>query len=154
MVSFLITISVIIIVALLLNKYFNRPVQSEPNYTMVPRKYGIAEIIIKVFIGLIILAAVISLFTNNKNHSSPDKYDAYVMMGKFVKDKLKSPKTAEFESISTITYKNEGDVWAFVSYVDSQNSFGALIRTNFSIGMRYHSEDDSWGLTTLVFEDR
>jgi hypothetical protein len=142
----------------LLNRYFNKPIKVEPDYTTADvKKYGIAEIIVKGFIGIVILAAGISLFTDSKNsktYSIPDKYDAYIMMEKFVKEKLKSPKTAEFEPISTITFKNEGNVWAFVGYVDSQNSFGALIRTNFSIGMRYYTDNENWGLTTLIFEDR
>jgi len=62
-------------------------------------------------------------------------HDAYLEAQSFVKKQLKSPSTAEFpyynkvennvKYLGTNKYKIE-------SWVDSQNSFGATIRTNFS----------------------
>lgn len=111
----------------------------------------------KIILFLLIIFFIAIISNRNNNDISkiyiPDKYDAYVMMKKFVKDKLKAPSTADFEPISTIVFKNEGNIWAFVGYVDSDNSFGAHIRINYSIGIRYHPEDNSWGLVNLIFHN-
>lgn len=59
-----------------------------------------------------------------------------------IKTKLKAPSTAVFSSIDETkieqklnTYVNDGVTrgkWYISGYVDSQNSFGAQLRTNFS----------------------
>ena len=48
--------------------------------------------------------------------------------------RLKAPATAHFASItdSSIAYTPTGDAYLVESYVDSQNGFGAQIRTSFS----------------------
>jgi hypothetical protein len=99
---------------------------------------------------------ILSLFSINSCTSfkkAPNKYDAYVMMKKFVDDKLLSPSSAEYEPISTIGLKQEGNIWAFDGYVDSQNSFGVMIRNNFSIAIRYNPSTDDWSLVNLFFHE-
>ena len=84
-----------------------------------------------------------------------DNFTAYYMMEGFVKDRLKSPKTADFPGTldgrdKHVTYlKNQK--YRIVSYVDSQNSFGALIRTHF-IGEIEQIEKDRWQMNSLVFD--
>jgi hypothetical protein len=55
------------------------------------------------------------------------------MAEQFVSERLKSPSTAEFADLSeweiTTTDKKK---WQVAAYVDSQNSFGAIIRTHFT----------------------
>ena len=60
---------------------------------------------------------------------------AYIMMEDFVKQRLKSPSTAKFPGV----FDGRADhvtalgnqTYRIVSYVDAQNSFGAMIRTQF-----------------------
>jgi hypothetical protein len=69
--------------------------------------------------------------------------DAYLTATTHIKKQLKSPATAEFpvynEDFVTITGKDSVTV---ISYVDSQNGFGAIIRSNFIVKM--HKKGDDW----------
>lgn len=59
--------------------------------------------------------------------------DAYFISWEFIKDKLKSPSTAEFPTYSEVNVQELDSNQYFVNaYVDSQNGFGAIIRTNYS----------------------
>lgn len=57
---------------------------------------------------------------------------------RIVKEALKAPSTAEFPSISEWEFRGdlEDKVYA-ISYVDAQNSFGAMIREKFTIEFEY-----------------
>lgn len=61
------------------------------------------------------------------------KLDAYSMAQQFVSEKLKSPSTAKFAGLGEwkIT-SNDNKKWQVAAYVDSQNSFGGTVRTNFT----------------------
>ena len=50
-----------------------------------------------------------------------------------VKEKLKSPSTANFPSYSTWNVSKSGNTYSVSSYVDAENGFGAEIRTYFSV---------------------
>ena len=76
---------------------------------------------------------------------------AYIMCEKMVAKKLKSPKTAEFASDWTnhVSYLGDGK-YKINSYVDSQNSFGALVRSKFSCVMT-DLGDSKWQISDVVF---
>ena len=112
-------------------------------------KYG--EIFMKNLLALIIFFSLIIIgCTDDKVQG---KYDAYVMMKKFVDDKLTSPSSAIYESISTIGIRQEGNTWAFDGYVDSQNTFGVMVRKKFTIAIRYNPSSDDWSLLNLFFNE-
>lgn len=46
---------------------------------------------------------------------------------------LKAPATAQFCSLEEMTVTTTGDVYVVSGYVDSQNSYGAIVRTPFKI---------------------
>ncbi len=46
---------------------------------------------------------------------------------------LKAPATAQFCSLEEMTVTSNGDVYIVGGYVDSQNSYGAVVRTPFKI---------------------
>ena len=46
---------------------------------------------------------------------------------------LKAPATAQFCSLEEMTVTSSGDVYIVGGYVDSQNSYGAVVRTPFKI---------------------
>lgn len=60
--------------------------------------------------------------------------DAKICAEKAVTDSLKSPSTAKFCKYTEMTATNlGGDRWKVTGYVDAQNSFGAVIRTNWTV---------------------
>ena len=74
---------------------------------------------------------------------------AYSMSQRFVEKQLKSPSTADFPPMNTsdVTVNYQGDcrhkVWA---YVDSQNSFGATIRTKYYMELQNDPVSDAWSV--------
>jgi len=73
---------------------------------------------------------------NIKTDSCSGKHvEAYYAAEKFVKQELKSPSSTKFPSLSEKSQhvKNSYNCsYKIDSWVDSQNSFGAMIRTKFS----------------------
>lgn len=71
--------------------------------------------------------------------TSSKNIDAWVMAQQFVEDKLKSPSTASFGGVFSGDYQDPDSVvsdlgggkYRVRAWVDSQNSFGATIRTRF-----------------------
>jgi hypothetical protein len=83
-----------------------------------------------------------------KRDSSPE---AAIMMQNFVKDRLKAPASADFkpgyrDSVTRI----DGQRYRVISWVDSQNSFGAKLRNHY-IGEIEQIEKDHWNLVSLEF---
>ncbi len=81
-----------------------------------------------------------------------DAAGAYVASQEFVKKLLKSPATADFPSITdnevTINYQGDCRLKVF-AYVDSQNSFGALIRSGYYAELKKIRSDKSWQLIDI-----
>ncbi|WP_177344932.1 zinc ribbon domain-containing protein [Pseudomonas sp. PA15(2017)] len=80
---------------------------------------------------------------------------AHVMATNFVKRQLKSPTSAKFP------YTSDRDVsitkisdcrYQIHSYVDSQNGFGAMIRSRFSVIMDGLPDGKSWRAEQLVID--
>jgi hypothetical protein len=111
---------------------------------------------IRTWLGLIVLAIfVISLartcYDNQDYHYSPDKFDAYATAKSFVEKELKAPRTAKFPMTSDIQIYQSANEWTIIGYVDSQNGFGALVRTQYKIEMSYDSDTDMWTRKSLSF---
>ena len=58
-----------------------------------------------------------------------------------VKERLKSPSSADFPWGTDCVSKVSENTYIINSYVDSQNSFGAMLRTNFSCQVTLNSDD-------------
>lgn len=70
------------------------------------------------------------------------EFTAYYNSQQCVKELLKSPSTAEFPSGSNqFVTKIDEDTYLINSYVDSQNSFGAMLRTNYVCQVTLNSDD-------------
>ena len=84
-----------------------------------------------------------------------NKTMAYVMMQNFVKENLQSPGTAKFEWIteSDCEITKDGFDYTITSWVDSQNAFGAIVRTQFS-GVLRQVDKDNWLLLILSMDDQ
>lgn len=65
---------------------------------------------------------------------------------KAIKELLKSPATAKFPNIAEWGFKKEDGVVTVQSYVDAQNSFGAMTRSYFQFKIKDNT------VTSLIFE--
>ena len=86
--------------------------------------------------------------TSKDSHSS---IEAAQICQKFVREELRSPRTANFPSLvaaSRHTTDLEGGRYRVNSYVDAQNAFGAEIRTQFICTVKYEGEWN-WRLENL-----
>jgi len=110
----------------------------------------------------IIIAFLIILIISCSGKEKPDAWKtrdnktmAYVMMQNFVKEYLKSPGSAKFEWITEPDCKitKNGFEYCISSWVDSQNSFGSLVRTTF-FGIVKQLDKDSWNLLLLEINDQ
>ena len=94
-------------------------------------------IIIFVIIGIFVIGAIFS--ENDDTQTSQDYSNneilAYNYAKDFVKEKLKSPSSAIFpstrEKVEHVINLGGGE-YKINSWVESQNSFGAMIKTDFS----------------------
>lgn len=74
---------------------------------------------------------------------------AFVMSQSFVEDRLKAPSSAKFPWMHTATIIDQGaGKFVVSSYVDSQNSFGAMLRSNYSATLTCSGND--WRLVDLT----
>ncbi len=78
---------------------------------------------------------------NAKSYLSNDEI-AYAAQ-QFVEKSLKSPSTAEFPGLfkSTVTKKGS-DTYYISSYVDSENGFGAMIRSNYVVELKLKADGE------------
>ena len=95
-----------------------------------------------VFLLLLMSLMVAGLFlpsTKNKQQNSPTQ--AWTLCEQFVSDRLKAPSTADFSGYSETTITGSGlGPWKVSGYVDSQNSFGAKLRSRYSCVFTYEGE--------------
>lgn len=110
---------------------------------------------------LLIVFVVLPFIAINFGHKSVvagnvDRSDACFMSQKFVKQSLKAPATAQFPDWTeeNCSATHTGDTWTVTSYVDAQNGFGALIRSDYTVGMAYHPDRDTWTLTNISVSSR
>jgi hypothetical protein len=107
-------------------------------------------------LGLLVLVIVAINVAQSGRSSAPrpampsdDSAAAFVMCKKFVGDRLKAPATADFASIlSSTTRTLASDKYEVTSYVDSQNGFGAQIRTHYVCTVAAIG-NDQWRLINL-----
>jgi hypothetical protein len=78
---------------------------------------------------------------------------AYSMSRKFVEVALKSPATARFPDISSVEVKALGGcMFSVRAYVDSQNGFGAMIRTGYLATLVYFKKEGEWRLMDMKMQ--
>jgi len=99
-------------------------------------------IIAVILAGLGIAIGVVSLVGPKRKHTELTQRNAYSLACDRVQQSLKSPATAVFPDIKASRFAADEKHLMISSYVDSQNSFGALIRSDWSVvlendGVRY-----------------
>lgn len=87
----------------------------------------------------------------------PDSVAADVMCHDFVKDKLKSPGTAKFAGATEYKYKTLSTKkqykWRITAWVDSQNSFGGVVRNPYVCTVSTKDNGKNWHLDDLRFSN-
>jgi fucose permease len=108
-----------------------------------------------IFILMAILLFFVALIVQIANPPSPTKnepndVDAFVMSQSFVEQRLIAPTTAKFPYIGDAyeVTKLDSVTWLVDSYVDSQNGFGAFIRTRYVAKLMYMG-NDRWKLLNI-----
>lgn len=87
----------------------------------------------------------------------PDDIEVAVMSEQFVRDFLRAPATAGFpmagdEQYVNVEVVNRGrEVFRVTSHVDSENGFGAQIRSPYTAKLR-HLGDGEWRLMSLTLD--
>jgi len=89
-------------------------------------------------VGGILIGVVASLIGGNRSDSSSNdnQYEAIAQCEARIERLLKAPSTAEFDSSATAS----GGVWTVTGTVDSENSFGAMLRSNFQCTVEIHTD--------------
>lgn len=93
-------------------------------------------------ITLVIMIILVSMCTRSCNqagkNSTVGKSEAYIVAQKFVEAKLISPSTADFPFSYDFCTEYKDSIFVVKGYVDSQNAFGAEIRTMYEITIKYN----------------
>lgn len=118
-------------------------------------------VVLMIFVVLGILGSLIDNLSSNSSNSSTygngggqGEYSmAYIQSKDFVTQFLKSPSTAKFP-YDPVQVTNNGNMYYVVGYVDSQNSFGAMLRSNWAAQLQYKGGEDAntnnWKLQSLI----
>lgn len=95
--------------------------------------------------------------SSSYSSSSSSKYDeddikagVYVLAKKCVKNHLKAPSTAEFTEMWNCGFsKGDDNIYMMTGYVDSENSFGAMLREQWSIMAEVNGDKVSLVMVTI-----
>lgn len=82
---------------------------------------------------------------HNKEKEEHDEAQEHVKS--FILKSLKAPSTAKFPGYSEIPVVKKDGYWESYTYVDAQNSYGAMIRTNYYVKME--NQGDRWKLVKI-----
>lgn len=84
-------------------------------------------------IAVILLCTFFMMACGESSDGTHSASDSFYIAQEIVKGSLKAPSTAEFCKITEATITHEGDVYTVKGWVDAENSFGAMIRQNFTV---------------------
>lgn len=78
---------------------------------------------------------------------------AVIQCQQYVKARLRAPSTADFPFLDHNVTNTGSETYLVRSYVDAQNGFGAMIRSNYRCEIRYTGGEDAearnWHLVDL-----
>lgn len=118
-----------------------------------------------IFVGLGVIGTISDMISPNPSTTSttpaveapqmPGQSEIWVAAQGFARDRLKAPRTAKFPYSMDISITDNGNGnYTVNGYVDSENSFGAMLRTDFECKMFYNTSDESFYLTGFEFYPR
>lgn len=94
--------------------------------------------------------------TNAEPEPEPehDAVGAWVVCENFVEDRLRAPATADFPCCYSDFVTHEGGgVYRAEAYVDAENAFGAMLRSDFTCTVE-HRSSGRWRLRDLEITER
>lgn len=100
-----------------------------------------ATVLTIIIIGLIIYGFVSCFSSGDTTEKSYEdkihdlKIEAWVMAEQFIDKQLKAPATAKYQWFTEDNVTKIGDQYTVEIYVDSENSFGAKLRTHWKLKM-------------------
>lgn len=156
--SFIFT-SISFIIWFLISKRNRENKQEEKTNANMKNKTTKTTWVISGIIILFIITVVIVGGSGSNNYSSQtpkkintndigDKIDIHVEAQQFVLQRLKAPATAKFPALPYEAIDLGNDRYKIMSFVDSQNSFGALIRSDWTVVMK--TTNNSWVLERMI----
>jgi hypothetical protein len=99
-------------------------------------------VIIVIILIVVITIFVMSDYSNNvstRQSQGLDDIGAYIEAKDYIEQVLKSPASAIFPPLGLVR-RLDNNRYEVISYVDSQNSFGAMLRTNWSVIFQFQNE--------------
>jgi PBP1b-binding outer membrane lipoprotein LpoB len=81
-----------------------------------------------------------------------EKMDALVQAQVHIESKLKSPSTAEFGGGVDGVIQTNDTTFTVIGTVDSQNSFGAMMRSNYSCKVIFHPKTDTHDIENVLIQ--
>ena len=115
---------------------------------------GISAIILIIAAFIFIAAFVPKSEHATKEYRVDENISAFVMSQEFVKRVLKAPSTASFPHIydEGVTVEDRYGVYVVSAFVDSQNSFSAMIRNSCTCQLKKNG--DKWELVGLIIDGK
>ena len=89
--------------------------------------------------------------TNNHRTSKDYKYiSCYTYSQELVKQKLNSPKSADFPAYSKSYITDKSNTILVSAYVDAENSFGATVRVYYNATIQLEDDEPVSGTVTII----
>ncbi|WP_340382292.1 hypothetical protein U5640_36305 [Streptomyces sp. SS7] len=136
-----------------------RPAAPEPPKNN-PKQVAIGCVIILALIAGVIGIAVAMMDSSNGGDGKPGDHAAAIICEDFVKQRLKSPSTADFPGVTDADYAktttlSDTKPWKYkvTGVVDSQNGFGAIVRSAYVCTVST-KDNDTWTLNDLDMTQR
>ena len=112
-----------------------------------------------VFIGFLVFAGIAGQGMRKPWNKDDHSVDALLMSQKLVTACLKAPASAKFPGVvwdNAIGHvKRNGQMYRIDSYVDSQNAFGAMLRTRYTVTLtRTGPEHDDFRLDEIKISEQ
>ncbi|WP_261665494.1 hypothetical protein [Deinococcus sp. Marseille-Q6407] len=79
-----------------------------------------------------------------------NKFEVIVDCEESLKNKLKAPSTAKFQTGDDPVWLDGESAWTYMATVDSQNSFGAMLRSKWGCVIKGTTKDDATIKTTVI----
>jgi len=105
--------------------------------------------------ALALIVFLLFAYGSKEEEINPAELDseAFVISQHFVKQRLRSPSTADFPFLDYTSVHLDSGRYKVTSYVDAQNAFGGEVRTYYKAILKYNSGDwadyRSWTLEDL-----
>lgn len=101
-----------------------------------------ALVVVAAFVLFVVVSCGRAMTDDEDDEWVPTAFDAVQVCETWVSEKLKSPSSAEFSG--TDSAPAGSDAWTVTGQVDSQNGFGAMIRTSWTCDVRFDATGEQW----------